>query len=134
MSGGASAELGYGWLFMVLAAALIWYGLRLHHRRAMARLEMRELELEGWIPLKLAAIPMLWECPKCGLPAATAEGIQTHLSDSSACARLVAQDEAAALAGGDAHPPEFRADAWPALGDEEATEVGAAQRAELEGG
>lgn len=134
MSGGASAELGYGWLLMVLAAALVWYGLRLHHRRAMARLEMRELELEGWIPLKLATLPTLWECPRCGLPAATAEGIQTHLSESSACAWLAAREEAAARAGEDAHPPEFRADVWPGLGDEEATEVSASERAELEGG
>ena len=129
---GASAELGYGWLVMVLVAALIWYGLRLHHRRAMARLEMRELELEGWVPLKVASIPFFWQCPHCGLPAVTAEGIATHQSDTSSCARLVAQDEAAAQ-GGDTHPPEFAIDDWPALGSDEADQVSSAQRAELEG-
>lgn len=132
----ASAELGYGWLALVVLAGLAWYAIRLYHRRGMARIEMAGLELEGWVRLKAAAIPNFWQCPQCGLPAVTSEGVAAHQDpDSSSCAWFAEQAERMrerAEARGD--PEGWRADAWPSLADTEAETVGAAQRAELEGG
>jgi hypothetical protein len=136
----ASAELGYGWLALVVLAFLGWYAIRLYHRRGMARIEMAGLELEGWVRLKAAAIPFFWQCPDCGMPAVTSEGVAIHEDPDRSCctwfiqqaARARERAEASGAAAGDSEG--WRADVWPSMADTEAETVSAAQRAELEGG
>jgi hypothetical protein len=84
-----AAELGYGWLLMVIVAALTWYGIRTYHQRELARIETAQIELEGYAKLALAKITFAWQCPHCGVPLLTREGLQAHQSESSACARQV---------------------------------------------
>lgn len=111
------AAWGYRLVALAVVAGIAFYALRAYHHRRMAEIETAELELDGYIKIALAAITFGWQCPKCGVPLLTREGLDTHQSSTSACA-LVAEDGGAA---------EYRAevedrtpgDSWPALGAEE---------------
>jgi RNA polymerase subunit RPABC4/transcription elongation factor Spt4 len=123
------AGLGYGWLALVAVAALAWYGIRTHHIRRMAQIEMREVELSGWAKLILARVEFAWQCPFCGMPGLTSEGVKVHLDpETSACAELQeARAANAAAADTEASGGRYdvsvsvgaqpsREDPWPALG------------------
>lgn len=104
-------------LFLAVMAGIAYYALRSYHQRKLAEIETAELELDGYIKIALAAITFGWQCPKCGVPLLTREGLEIHQSSTSACA-LVVEDGAGA---------EYRAevedrtpgDSWPALGAED---------------
>jgi hypothetical protein len=118
------AALAYGYLLLVVLAALIWYGIRLHHIRRMWEVETRELELSGWLKIIVSKVKFAWQCPLCGMPAFTSEGVKAHQDEeTSPCAVL----QAARAALAEPEPPQDggmtvtvgtlpREDAWPALG------------------
>jgi hypothetical protein len=116
----------FRYVALLVTGLLVYYGLRTYHRRRMVELETRELELEGWVKLKLAAIDFAWQCPECGLPALTAEGQAQHqLSSTSACAWFAermtdelerAEAQAAQGQGTRVTVAQVPDDPWPAIG------------------
>jgi hypothetical protein len=77
----------YRVLALLVLAAVIWYALSAYHRRQLAHLEERGLALEGWVKLRLRAVPYAWQCPQCGGVMLTKEGRTAHeASSQSACA------------------------------------------------
>jgi hypothetical protein len=115
------------WLFRMLALAmtglLIYYGLRKYHQRELARVEAAELELDDYVKIALQAITFAWQCPHCGTPLLTAEGLNAHQDGgSSACAQAVERAERAAelaelRAAGMTAEQVPREDAWPSLAE-----------------
>jgi hypothetical protein len=117
------------WLFRVLSlavvGALIYYALRAYHQRELARIETAELELDDYVKIALAAITFAWQCPHCGTPLLTSEGLNAHQADGSACAQEVARAaRAAELAELQGHGMTAeqvpREDPWPSLGQDDA--------------
>jgi hypothetical protein len=132
------ADWAFRVLSLLLLVGLAWYALRAYHQRELARIETAELDLEGYVKLALAAITFFWQCPDCGMPLMTREGLEAHNSARSSCAWHVGElDAEEELAEAEAEHAKFRAeqvaaglrpDTWPALGAEEApAELGAGQ-------
>ena len=125
---GTTAELAYGWLLIVVIAVLVWYCIRTYHERELVRIEAAELELTEFVKLALGKITFAWQCPHCGTPLLTREGLQVHQSSSSACAREVARLETA-LDHLEREPAGYSASAEvvpesaTALADEEPAEI-----------
>lgn len=111
------AAWGFRLVALFVVAGVVFYALRAYHHRRMAEIETAELELDGFVKIALAAITFGWQCPKCGVPLLTREGLAAHQSHLSPCA-LVVEDHT---------PAEYRAeveerppgDSWPALGAED---------------
>lgn len=116
----------FRYVALLVTGGLIYYALRIYHRRRMVELETRELELDGWVKLNLSAVQWAWQCPECGMPALTSEAVADHqVSSTSACAwftdRMAAERERAEAEqargqGATVSVHQVPEDNWPAIG------------------
>lgn len=123
------ADWAFRMAALIMTGLLIYYALRKYHQRELARVETAELELDDYVKIDLRAITFAWQCPHDGTPLLTAEGLNAHQAECSACAQAVKRAEQAAeraelRSAGMTAEQVPAGDAWPPLGrDDTAAEL-----------